>query len=146
MAGRSSCHTASTTDGPYTYLSADAHFVSNLLMQPCILVNRFIINLRQINTTSFSTGATSDMMHFSRFSTPNFSVTSHFLGNIGAELEHREYDDSQEASLPSEDRSGTSSKSTSLEYGEDGVCLRFSYEGVCITHEVCLRAALHLDA
>ena len=49
-------------------------------------MNRFIINLRSINTAGSSQGS-SDRQHWSRFSIPNFHVPDSFLGNIGEDLQ-----------------------------------------------------------
>ena len=56
-------------------------------MQPAILINRFIINLRSLNKIEDPT-YNSDANHLSRFSAPNFVVNSNILGNIGEPLEH----------------------------------------------------------
>ena len=55
--------------------------------QPPILMNRFLINLRSIDTDP-SASANSDPAHFSRFTDPNFRVPPSFLGNIGESLQY----------------------------------------------------------
>ena len=55
-------------------------------MQPPVLVNRFIINLRSLNTAGSSQGSSAPR-HWSRFSAPNFRIPDSFLGNIGEELQ-----------------------------------------------------------
>ncbi|EKM56292.1 uncharacterized protein PHACADRAFT_207573 [Phanerochaete carnosa HHB-10118-sp] len=52
---------------------------------PLLLVQRFILNLRQLNRTTYESN--SDAQHFSRFSA-SFRVPSDFLGNIGEPLGH----------------------------------------------------------
>ena len=63
-------------------------------MQPLLLMNRFIINLRSINTAGSSQGS-SARQHWSRFSAPNFHIPDSFLGNIGEDLQdgHKPADD-----------------------------------------------------
>ena len=62
---------------------------SPFAMQPPVLVNRFIINLRSLNSASSSQGS-SARQHWSRFSAPNFHISGpeSFLGNIGEDLQH----------------------------------------------------------
>ena len=55
-------------------------------MQPLVLMNRFIINLRSLNTAGSSQGS-SARQHWSRFSAPNFHIPDSFLGNIGEDLQ-----------------------------------------------------------
>ena len=55
-------------------------------MQPLVLMNRFIINLRSINTAGSSQDS-SGRQHWSRFSAPNFHIPDSFLGNIGEDLQ-----------------------------------------------------------
>ena len=57
-------------------------------------MNRFIINLRSINTAGSSQGSSS-RQHWSRFSVPNFHIPNSFLGNIGEDLQdgHEPADD-----------------------------------------------------
>ena len=55
-------------------------------LQPLVLMNRFIINLRSLNNLSSSQGS-SARQHWSRFSTPNFHIPDSFLGNIGEDLQ-----------------------------------------------------------
>jgi hypothetical protein len=55
-------------------------------MQPPVLMNRFIINLRSIDTASSSQDS-SARQHWSRFSPPNFHIPDSFLGNIGEDLQ-----------------------------------------------------------
>ena len=59
------------------------------MMQPPILMNRFIINLRALSAASGSPQDTSVRQHWSRFSVPNFYIpdSKSFLGNIGADLQ-----------------------------------------------------------
>ncbi|EKM60203.1 uncharacterized protein PHACADRAFT_189335 [Phanerochaete carnosa HHB-10118-sp] len=54
---------------------------------PPLLIQRFILNLRQLNPTAQASENNSDARHFSRFSV-NFRVPSDFLGNIGESLDH----------------------------------------------------------
>ena len=58
-------------------------------MQPSVLMNRFIINLRSLNSPDSSQGS-SARQHWSRFSTPSFRIpdSESFLGNIGEDLQH----------------------------------------------------------
>ena len=63
--------------------------------QPNVLINRFILNLRQLNETA-NHPSNSGHQHFSRFSAPSFRITqtgSGRLGNIGEPLEHGQIDD-----------------------------------------------------
>ena len=57
-------------------------------MQPPVLMNRFIINLKSLNTSDSSQGSSS-RQHWSRFSAPNFHIpdSESFLGNIGEDLQ-----------------------------------------------------------
>lgn len=59
---------------------------SLLAMQPSALLNRFIINLRSLNTPGASQGS-SGRQHWSRFTAPNFRIPDSFLGNIGEDLQ-----------------------------------------------------------
>ena len=59
---------------------------SPLAMQPPVLANRFIINLRSLNTAGSSQDS-SARQHWSRFSAPNFHIPDSFLGNIGEDLQ-----------------------------------------------------------
>ncbi|EKM60227.1 uncharacterized protein PHACADRAFT_189362 [Phanerochaete carnosa HHB-10118-sp] len=54
---------------------------------PQLLVQRFILNLRQFNHAAEASENSSDAQHFSRFSV-NFRVPSDFLGNIKNPLDH----------------------------------------------------------
>ena len=67
---------------------------SPLEMQPPVLMNRFIINLRSLNTAGSSQGS-SARQHWSRFSVPNFHIPDSFIGNIGEDLQdgHEPADD-----------------------------------------------------
>lgn len=57
-------------------------------IQPPILIVRFMFNLRQLSEASnVRSTANSDAQHFSRFSAPNFRMTSYSLGNIGEPLD-----------------------------------------------------------
>ena len=69
---------------------------SPLEMQPSVLMNRFIINLRSINTAGSSQGS-SARQHWSRFSAPNFRIPDSFLGNIGEELQDGHHDSEPDA-------------------------------------------------
>ena len=55
-------------------------------MQPSVLMNRFIINLRSLSTAGSSQDS-SARQHWSRFSAPNFNIPDSFLGNIGEDLQ-----------------------------------------------------------
>lgn len=55
-------------------------------IQPPLLIQRFMLNLRQFNKTD-NVESNSDAQHFSRFSI-DFRVPSDFLGNIGEHLDH----------------------------------------------------------
>ena len=55
-------------------------------VQPPVLTNRFIINLRSLNTPSSSQDG-SARQYWSRFSAPNFHIPDSFLGNIGEDLQ-----------------------------------------------------------
>ena len=55
-------------------------------MQPLVLLNRFIINLRSLGTPSSSQDS-SVRQHWSRFSAPNFHIPDSLLGNIGEDLQ-----------------------------------------------------------
>ncbi|GJE99216.1 hypothetical protein PsYK624_154650 [Phanerochaete sordida] len=61
---------------------------ANLFLQntPPILVQRFMLNLREFNSAESAEG-NSDFEHFSRFSV-SFRVPSGFMGNIGQPLDH----------------------------------------------------------
>ena len=59
---------------------------SPLAIQPLVLMNRFIINLRSLNTAGSSQGS-SARQHWSKFSAPNFHIPGSFLGNIGEDLQ-----------------------------------------------------------
>ena len=59
---------------------------SPLTMQPSVLMNRFIINLKSLSTASSSQG--SSAQPWSRFSAPNFRIPDSFLGNISEDLQH----------------------------------------------------------
>lgn len=54
--------------------------------QPPILIQRFMLNLRQFNKSEHP-HTNSDAQHFSRFAV-NLRVPSNFLGNIGEQLDH----------------------------------------------------------
>ena len=56
-----------------------------------MLVNRFLINLRKLNTTD-QLSSNSDAQHFSRFSV-SFRIPESALGNIGEPLEHGQPED-----------------------------------------------------
>ena len=61
---------------------------SPLETQPPVLLNRFIINLRSLNSPDSSQDS-SAQQYLSRFSPPNFHVpdSRSFLGNIGEDLQ-----------------------------------------------------------
>jgi hypothetical protein len=63
------------------------------MMQPSVLMNRFIINLKSLGTAGSS--QTSSARHWSRFSALNFRITDSFLGNISEDLQdgHEPADD-----------------------------------------------------
>ena len=81
-------------------------------MQPSVLMNRFIINLRSFSTASSSQD--SSAQHWSRFSVPNFRIPDSFLGNIGEDLQHGhksaddDLDHDQEAKTVSISQQGSS--------------------------------------
>lgn len=50
-------------------------------------MNRFIINLKSLNTANSSQNS-SGQQRWSRFSTPDFCIPDSFLGNIGEDLQH----------------------------------------------------------
>ena len=58
----------------------------HLIIQPLVLVNRFIINLRSLSTASSSQGRSSQQ-HRSRLSALSFRIPDSFLGNIGEDLQ-----------------------------------------------------------
>ena len=62
---------------------------SPLEMQPPVLMNRFIIDLKSLSTASGSSQCSSARQHWSRFSAPNFHIpdSGSFLGNIGGDLQ-----------------------------------------------------------
>lgn len=56
-------------------------------IQPSILINRFMLNLRSLDDGASQ--GDSDAHHFSRFSAPHFRIAGTFnLGYIGEEIEH----------------------------------------------------------
>lgn len=56
-------------------------------LQPPLLTQRFMLNLRQLNPTTQASENNSEAQHFSRFSM-SFRTPSDFLGNIGEPLDH----------------------------------------------------------
>ncbi|EKM60224.1 uncharacterized protein PHACADRAFT_203473 [Phanerochaete carnosa HHB-10118-sp] len=64
-----------------SYVNAFAQFM------PPLLVQRFILNLRQLSPTAEASENNSDAQHFSR-SSISFRVPSDFLGNMGESLDH----------------------------------------------------------
>lgn len=56
-----------------------------MTVQPLVLMNRFIINLRSLSTAGSSQD--SSAQHWSRFTAPNFHIPDSFLGNIGEDLQ-----------------------------------------------------------
>ena len=94
-------------------------------MQPLVLMNRFIINLRSINTASSSQDSLA-RQHWSRFSVPNFHIPDSFLENIGEDLQDgheladNDLDGHHEADtirLNTEDSPGTELEETSTTPG-----------------------------
>ena len=70
------------------------------LIQPLILINRFMLNLRSLSDNdSNNSRATSDAQRFSQFSFPNFRVSGHFLGNIGEPLVYANSQDCEDDEL-----------------------------------------------
>ncbi|EKM60199.1 uncharacterized protein PHACADRAFT_203457 [Phanerochaete carnosa HHB-10118-sp] len=73
-----------------TYSSGPAeggtYATSFVKYMPPLLIQRFILNLRQLNSTAQASENNSDAQHFSRFSV-SFRVPSDFLGNIGEPLD-----------------------------------------------------------
>ena len=66
------------------------HYTSihpTLHVQPLIMVNRFLINLRSLSNIANSL-PNSDNQDSPRFSLPDFRVSETLLGNIGEPLEH----------------------------------------------------------
>ncbi|GJE86549.1 hypothetical protein PsYK624_026290 [Phanerochaete sordida] len=71
--------------------SAPAELVQAVLaILPSLLIQRFLLNLRQFAQGAGVANTTPDIDHFSRFSAPHFRAQSahSFLGNIGEPLEH----------------------------------------------------------
>ena len=104
---------------------------SPLAMQPPVLMNRFIINLRSINTASSSQDS-SARQHWSRFSVPNFHIPDSFLDNIGEDLQdgHKPTDNDLESHhetdairLNTEDSPGTELEKTCTTPGSSTPCL-----------------------
>ena len=62
------------------------------LLKPSVLVNRFILNLRQATGTTDST-STKPGQSASQVSDPAFVVPQSYLGDIGEELEPRDEED-----------------------------------------------------
>ena len=60
------------------------------MSQPSVLIQRFMLNLRQLASRNEEN---SDAQHFSRFSV-NFRVSIDLIGNIGEPLEHGDGDHS----------------------------------------------------
>ena len=56
------------------------------MMQPSVLMNRFIINLKSLSPAGLSHG--SSVQCWSRFTVPNIYIQDSFLGNIGEDLQH----------------------------------------------------------
>ncbi|EKM56266.1 uncharacterized protein PHACADRAFT_207547 [Phanerochaete carnosa HHB-10118-sp] len=78
-------------------LTIGAYTIDFLQSMPPLLVQRFILNLRQLNLGAM-TESNSDARHFSRFSV-NFRMPSDLLGNIGEPLDHGQWEHIQEDSL-----------------------------------------------
>lgn len=72
--------------GKYIYESGwwRCPLTNHSCLQPPLLVQRFILNLRQLNHT---VNTNSDAQHFSRFSV-SFRVPPNFIGNIGEPLDN----------------------------------------------------------
>ncbi|EKM60201.1 uncharacterized protein PHACADRAFT_246056 [Phanerochaete carnosa HHB-10118-sp] len=89
----SSISTVLLRDAPSALLSLSAlqpltGFVSYVFcFAPLLLVQRFILNLRQLGHAAEASENNSDAQRFSRFSV-SFRVPSDFLGNIGETLDH----------------------------------------------------------
>ncbi|GJE86550.1 hypothetical protein PsYK624_026300 [Phanerochaete sordida] len=84
--------TSVTRGKDITSNSAPTQFVEQLLLVlPSVLIQRFILNLRQSAQAAVPDTATGEG-RFSRFSAPDFRVQSarSFLGNIGESLEDAE--------------------------------------------------------
>ena len=62
---------------------------SPLTIQPPVLMNRFVINLRSLSSPDLSQGGSARQL-WSRFSEPNFRIpdSKSFLGNIGEDLQY----------------------------------------------------------
>lgn len=80
-----------------------------------------MLNLRQLSDPVDSM-IHSDARHFSRFSMPNFKITSNMIGNIGEPLSHGPTDiaEANEADIIVQSRSDTSPSDweTSAEFNE----------------------------
>lgn len=68
---------------PHDDLLAHNHFSRR---QPSLLIIRFMLNLRQLGEAE-NAAASSDVDHFSRFSTPRFTFPSNLIGSIGEPLD-----------------------------------------------------------
>ena len=62
-------------------------------MQPLILINRFMLNLRQLGNTNATNQGVGG---FSQFSAPNFRVNSSLFGNMGEQLDYGPTEQTQE--------------------------------------------------
>ncbi|EKM56299.1 uncharacterized protein PHACADRAFT_207577 [Phanerochaete carnosa HHB-10118-sp] len=107
-----------------------------VLYMPPLLVQRFMLNLRQLNHTASQ--SSSDPQHFSRFSV-SFRVPSDLLGNIGEPLDHGqservEGDDNNNSCAVEESRNEI------MENFEHQPCLSSAYHNESI--ELCDALAL----
>ena len=123
-------------------------------MQPSVLMNRFIINLRSLGTTNSSQG--SSAQHWSRFSTPNFYIPDSFLGNIGEDLQDghepadNDHDDDHETNAMSLNIQGSSDAEFETTFTTSGSPIPGSADAQVSIHKVlksklCNRTALRLD-
>ncbi|GJE90431.1 hypothetical protein PsYK624_065640 [Phanerochaete sordida] len=69
-----------------TYTVISSPLTSLIDALPPVLMNRFIINLRSLDTTA-EPQASSHAQRWSQFSVPNFRVPESLLGNVGEDLE-----------------------------------------------------------
>ena len=69
-------------------LCAQQYEPTPLIIQPAVLMNRFMINLKSLVTPGSSLGGSARQLSSIRFSVPNFHIPVSFLGNIGQDLQH----------------------------------------------------------